>query len=103
MSTTHQRDTLEALWEVVHPDRLPKEAIREVTLTLHYKLDPQTRHIGYAVSMDLVRKGLRRTYSWQSPPDMCGDVDEDHREEYWHGLVVGLAATITGIVLPGKE
>lgn len=103
MSNTKRRDTLEALWAVVHPDHITAQEISEVCLTLDYRRDPETRHIAYTLSLELVSPGLRRLYNWDSLDDMFGHINSEDTEGTWQGLVVGLAATVTGIVLPGKE
>lgn len=103
MSTTHGRDTLEALWEVVQPHQFPSQAIRGVTLKLDYHLDPETDQIAYAVSLELISPCLRRLYNWKGPSTMHETTTQRETEETWQGLVLGLAATVTGIILPGKE
>lgn len=103
MSTDHARDTLEALWQVVHPDHIRTQGIDGVTLTLDYLRDPQTRQIASVVSLELSSPGLHRVYNWKSPSDMFREITPEQTEETWNGLVLGLAATVTGIILPGKE
>lgn len=96
-------DTLKDLWQVIQPTRIHEEAIQQVALSLKYRLDPYTRHIAYAISIELEGHSLRRIYNWESPTHLFQEVSPELQQQFWNDLLAGLAATVTGIVSPRKE